>query len=172
MGDWDTEPNEIDFKDDATGLQCAMRRNSSGGYWCGYVALPEGHALHGKHYHDPITVPAGYMDREAKVDEDYGAIALFCGALAAKPEENVWPLELAVRCHGGLTYSANHAPSEDPDGRWWFGFDCAHAGDLCPNYSYSHGSDDVYRNAEYVRASLAKLCRDIAAISEPLAAAA
>ena len=49
---------------------------------CGYVALPKGHPLYGKHYDD-----------------------------------------LAIECHGGLTYSK----FEDND--WVIGFDCAHGGD-------------------------------------------
>ena len=161
--EWETEPNELDFNDDATGLACRMRRGP-GGHWCGYVALPVGHPLYGKGYGDAVTVPAGYMDREVKVDEDYGAIAVLTASLVAKPDENVWPLDVAVRCHGGLTYAAAR------DGDWWLGFDCAHSGDLCPKYSHHDG--DVYRNVEYVKASLAKLCGDIQAISYPQQSAA
>jgi hypothetical protein len=36
-------------------------------------------------------------------------------------------LELQVRVHGGVTY-AGHGCGDLPEG-WWFGFDCAHAGD-------------------------------------------
>ncbi len=31
--------------------------------------------------------------------------------------------------HGGLTYAADRAPTEKPDGFWWVGFDTAHLGD-------------------------------------------
>ena len=34
-----------------------------------------------------------------------------------------------IKCHGGLTYSDDHAPDKEPDGRWYIGFDCAHSGD-------------------------------------------
>jgi hypothetical protein len=155
-GEWTTEPSELGFKDDATGLDCSMRRGPMG-HWCGYVRLPDGHALHGVSYSDAVSVPTGYMDREVKMDEDYGAIALFCASLKAEPEKNIYPLDLAVRCHGGLTYSGMR------DGAWWLGFDCAHSGDLCPQLSQHDG--DVYRNVEYVKASLAKLCSDIEAIA-------
>lgn len=167
--EWDTEPTELDFADDATGLTCQMRRGPSGS-WCGYVAVPAGHPLHGKHYNEAVTVPAGYMDRNVKMDEDYGAISLMVASLVAKPEENIWPLDLAVRCHGGLTYAGDHAPRGEKDGFWWLGFDCAHSGDLSPNYGGYDG--DVYRNVEYVKASLAKLCSDIAALGQPISQAA
>jgi hypothetical protein len=163
--EWDSEPDSIDFKDDATGLTCAMRRGPWGS-WCGYVAIPAGHPLHGKSYSDAVTVPAGYMDRPVKMDEDYGAISLFTASLNAEPDKNIWPMDLAVRCHGGLTYASDHCPMAKPDGNWWLGFDCSHSGDLSPKLSSHDG--DVYRNEAYVRASLAKLCGDIAALSATL----
>ena len=52
------------------------------GHRCGYVGVPEGHPLYGKHYDD--------------VDVDV---------------------------HGGLTFS------NDEDGLWLFGYDCAHFDD-------------------------------------------
>lgn len=163
--EWDSEPAEFNFVDDASGLKCAMRRGP-GGNWCGYVAVPKGHPIFGKDYSDPVTVPSGYMDRDVSVDADYGAIALFTASLVAKPDENIWPLDLAVRCHGGLTYAGNGWGAMQ-DGSWWLGFDCAHSGDLVPNYSHFGG--DVYRNEAYVRASIEKLCGDIVAISASVA---
>lgn len=55
--------------------------------------------------------------------------------------------------HGGWTYAADHAPFEKPDGYWYFGFDCAHAGDLVPGISY-RASDDVYRDEAFVERQL------------------
>ena len=39
--------------------------------------------------------------------------------------------DLAVDVHGGLTFSEPDKPCDvdRPDNAWWFGFDCAHAGD-------------------------------------------
>lgn len=54
--------------------------------------------------------------------------------------------------HGGWTYSEDHAPGEDPDGQWYFGFDCAHAGDLVPGSTAFEG--DVYRDQDFVDAEL------------------
>jgi hypothetical protein len=46
-GPWDGEPDRVEFK--AHGLPCLMRRTERGN-WCGYVAVPPGHPLHGKGY--------------------------------------------------------------------------------------------------------------------------
>jgi len=46
-GPWDNEPNRIEWYHN--GLPCLMNRNKLG-VWCGYVAVPPGHPLHGKHY--------------------------------------------------------------------------------------------------------------------------
>lgn len=58
-----------------------------------------------------------------------------------------------LHAHGGLTYASNHLPEAKPDGLWWFGFDCAHAGDLVPALSqmFPEGHrNDIYRDAAYV----------------------
>ena len=50
-GPWDNEGDEEKWVDEATGYQCLMLRNSMGA-WCGYVAVPKDHPLHGKSYDD------------------------------------------------------------------------------------------------------------------------
>ncbi len=46
-GPWHGEPDHGDWDDAATGLACSLRRNFAG-IWCGYVAVPRGHPLHGR----------------------------------------------------------------------------------------------------------------------------
>ena len=142
-----------------------MRRGPVG-HWCGYVGLPEGHRFHGVEYSAPVKAPDGWLDRPAKIDEDYGAIALFCASVNSNPAEGIYPLELLVRCHGGLTYSKKDLLSRKADDLWWLGFDSAHADDMCPKSSYDTGG--TYRDEQYVRASLAKLCGDIAGLDAAL----
>jgi hypothetical protein len=48
-GPWDKEPDRVEFKH--RGLPCLITRNPMG-HLCGYVAVPPGHALHGKDYED------------------------------------------------------------------------------------------------------------------------
>ena len=58
--------------------------------------------------------------------------------------------------HGGLTYS------DEGDGGWVIGFDCAHAGDLCPAFEYFDG---VYRTKDYVISECEKLAESISQFS-------
>lgn len=124
-GPWDGEPDRLEWRT-AAGLP-ALARRAGHGSWCGYVAVPPGHPLHGAHYDDP-----------------------------------------PVDVHGGLTYAAAcdgeicHVPGPgEPDDVWWFGFDCAHAGDLMPmmlvaarampRQLRTHDSTDAYRTLAYVQ---------------------
>jgi len=51
-GPWIGEPDKVQWQDDNTGLNCIAQRNPDMGHWCGYVAVPMGHPLYGKSYHD------------------------------------------------------------------------------------------------------------------------
>jgi hypothetical protein len=149
-GPWTTEPDHIEWRDEATGLPCIIRRGPSGAL-CGYVAVPPGHPWHGIGY-SGCTQPA------AEHKDDY------CYEHA--PDVNV---------HGGLTYadSCSGEPGEgichkaaegEPDDVWWFGFDCAHLHDLSPAYGGLEGCDEVYRDVAYVRAEVTDLARQLAAV--------
>lgn len=69
-----------------------------------------------------------------------------------------------IQIHGGLTYSEDHYPDTDPDGNWWFGFDCAHGGDLIPLFIERglEGLDvGVYRDYDYVRGQVLVLAKQL-----------
>ncbi len=112
-GPWMKEPDKAQYRDPDTNLPCLVVRNMVGAL-CGYVGVYGDHPLHGVSCED--------------------------GALS----------ELVV--HGGLTYADlqgeprldHHSPEhfigvefEEGDDRniWFFGYDCAHAGDYCPMYA-------------------------------------
>lgn len=73
---------------------------------------------------------------------------------------------LDFHVHGGLTY----ANTED-DGIHWFGFDCAHAGDLCPGIlihllqiriaEYEYLRNEEYRTWDYVKAEVERMAMNI-----------
>lgn len=72
-----------------------------------------------------------------------------------------WP-----EVHGGLTYAARAAPKQEPDGRWWIGFDCAHTGDFSPGLGCMSARDfEVYRTWDYV----ARECASLAAQAQQYA---
>jgi len=95
----------------------------------------------------------------------------------------------AISVHGGLTY-ANGCDSGDEatnichlpapgaaDDVWWFGFDCHHAWDFAPGTRATMAQagipdsggwgdpEDVYRDVAYVKAAVADLARQLAAIT-------
>jgi hypothetical protein len=135
-GEWDGEPDKTQFVDEATGLPCVTHRGASGS-WCGYVGIPSTHPLHGKSYND--------------VD---------------------------VHVHGGLTFADEcHGMKEDgrgichvpgpgePDDVWWFGFDCAHLGDVSPAYPDMHDFNEQYRTLHYVKRECASLASQLARLA-------
>lgn len=124
-GPWTDEPDKVSWTDQATGRPCLIHRNGMGAL-CGYVAVDPGHPFHGQSY-----------DQEKL----YGVV------------------------HGDLTYASLcqevddesegicHVPEPGaPDAVWWFGFDCAHAGDASPATAHvyrRYGESPPFPDAEY-----------------------
>jgi hypothetical protein len=125
QGPWQTEPDRIEWEH--AGRPCLMVRHPRLGHWCGYAAVDPGHTLHGA---------------------DYNTLHFGGG------EDDWWP-------HGGLTYASLcahnicHVPKPgEPDDVWWFGFDCAHSGDISPGMRSEYRMNmpyDTYRDAAYVQ---------------------
>lgn len=55
-GEWDKEPDLVEWRDEATGYPCLVVRGPMGAL-CGYVGVPAGHPAHGKDY-DSVEVSA------------------------------------------------------------------------------------------------------------------
>lgn len=75
--------------------------------------------------------------------------------------------EVGVHAHGGLTFG------DKMDGHKWFGFDCAHSGDLIPMFymqqilsgypeDIAHVTKGEYRTFDWVKKETAKLADSIA----------
>lgn len=106
------------------------------GSLCGYVAVPPGHPAHGKAYND--------------VYDKLGGVSVHGG------------LTYAAACRGNICHEPEAGESESV---WWFGFDCAHFGDLSPQFGREFGfGDDVYRDVSYVTAEVESLARQLVAI--------
>jgi hypothetical protein len=54
-GPWQTEPDELDWTDAATGLRCRIVRNPHMGMLCGYVGVPAKHPLFGWTSNEPAV---------------------------------------------------------------------------------------------------------------------
>lgn len=68
--------------------------------------------------------------------------------------------------HGGLTFAEKI--KDDTEGLWWFGFDCAHQGDLVPamnEFSLGHRANDIYRGIWFVHNETNALAEQIAAVA-------
>lgn len=86
-----------------------------------------------------------------------------CGYVVLTSDNKLYGLDydelyskLNVQVHGGLTYS------DEVEGGWAIGFDCAHAGDLCPAFPHFDG---VYRTKEFVISECEKLAEEVSKFS-------
>lgn len=118
---------------------------------------------------------------------DMGA---WCGYVAVPPSHPLYKVdycgdvEMSLDVHGGITYGHEcsgpicHVPKPgEPDNVWWFGFDCAHSGDLVPSLAYYRTQDlrlsnlyaemdpDVYRDLGYVQNEIRGLADQLAALA-------
>lgn len=73
--------------------------------------------------------------------------------------------DMDVDVHGGLTFSQEGDGGNWASGSWWIGFDCAHYGDLIPQWLLMIGrkarADETYRNIEYVKGELMCLVKQL-----------
>lgn len=148
-GEWDNEPDKMQFTDEATGLPCLIVRNSPGAL-CGYVGVPEGHKFYGLDYEKCRLkdLPDGEYDADAYVDVHGGlTFAGFC---------QKWDDEGHGVCHT--------VDEGENDKVWWLGFDCAHFLDFCPSYEKSFTEGQTYKNVDYVKGEIAKLAKQVAEV--------
>jgi hypothetical protein len=157
-GQWQDEPDKMQWVDEATDLDCLLVRNRMGAL-CGYVGVPPEHPWHGKDYGAKVIQGGGEWD--GRIDG-------------------------IIDVHGGLTYAAScdegadeakgicHVPlpGRSPE-MWWFGFDCGHSFDIAPGYEArdrerGHAplrfGGESYRSVHYVRNECAKLAQQLVAI--------
>lgn len=132
-GEWDSEPDKVQWQDDATGLPCLAVRHGTSGHWCGYVGVSPSHPFHGKDY-DEVGLDA------------HGGLTFSDSCQASETEET----------------GVCHVPGDgETDHVWWFGFDCAHAWDNRPqDFVNEHkygggiwrvGADTSYKTLDFVK---------------------
>lgn len=163
-GAWQDEPDKRQWEDPTTGLACLIVRGP-GGALCGYVGVARGHPAHGLSY------------SHWSYGEDGERVPL------TPVQEAINDLE----AHGGLTFAHGcghgdnpatgicHIPGDgEPDSVWWFGFDCAHSGDLSPKYDRDRrwGDTDTYKSQPYVERWVTKLAGQLAAMPDALQSSA
>lgn len=143
-GEWDDEPDKMQWQDEETGLPCLIVRGPSGAL-CGYVGVSEGHPAFGKDY--------DLVHRMNDAIDVHGGLT-FAGHCQTSDDES-WGI-----CHVP-------EPGE-LDRVWWLGFDCAHVWDRTPAYERHIGPRSdvvVYRNFAYVQGHVRNLAAQLKAMA-------
>lgn len=167
-GPWMDEPDELEWRDEATGLSCLIRRGHFG-QLNGYVGVPPGHPYYGWHGTDEIPMPPGFLKRTPDINK-IGIFQLVSFAFSGGRKHNVVPLSLMLEVHGGLTFSGERTNT----GLWYFGFDAGHSGDFLPGmlaieqeilptdlFKAVLGEKNNYRDITYMKAEVALLAKQL-----------
>lgn len=139
----------------------------TGSHRCGYVEVPKGHPLHGVGYSDPTDVIVADLDAVPLGAKS--PILLLTAGVGAAPNETIRRSpDVLFDVHGGLTYAGGDGyPVKDSDG-WWFGFDCAHAGDGSLAPRFAEWRTGPVRSEEYVVGECERLARQIVEMVVPV----
>ena len=91
-GPWHDEPDEERFEH--AGFACLLARGPMG-HWCGYVIIPEGHALHGKDCfadeYPYFEVHGGINFAGAHMLEPRWCVGFDCNHLHDRPPDDNFP---------------------------------------------------------------------------------
>jgi hypothetical protein len=140
-GKWNTEPDKAQWTDSETSLICLIVRQPNHGALCGYVGVNQSHP---------------YFELDYLTDE----------------------IE-SLQIHGGITFTdfcqednkefgICHIPQPgQSDKVWWIGFDCCHAGDICPGYAWVMRTRDwqTYKDFDYLKAEVKSLAHQLALVA-------
>lgn len=181
---WDAEPDHMD-ETSPEGYPCLLRRGPLGS-WCGYVGVPKDHPLFGKEYSDTLRAPPKFY--EETVNEKNSPIDLITAAFTyQKSKGELVDVGTLFNVHGGITWTNDHAGGAEPnpEGMWWFGFDCSHAGDLTPGLiralhkigykvlpEHHMPPHETYREPLYVLAECRSLASQLKAYADAVEASA
>jgi hypothetical protein len=132
-GPWQEEPDRLEWRH--ARFPCLMIRQRYSGNWCGYVGVPPGHPLHGKHYEDPdVSVHGGLTYSDACQEDGH-----ICHVAQPGEPEHVW----------WFGFDCNHA------------FDYA-PGMAARMREFGHYSaEDAYRDLAYVQAETNRLAEQL-----------
>jgi len=124
-GEWDDEPDKIQWQDEETGMPCLIVRGPMGAL-CGYVGVSSSNKFFHMNYDD--------VDGDIHV---HGGLTFSNGC---EPDAD----ETKHICHRPAAGEEDHV--------WWFGFDCAHSNDYAPKMRSNHYSwAGTYRDIAYVQ---------------------
>lgn len=102
-----------------------------------------------------------------------GALCGYVGVDKSHPAHGKDYYSVNFDVHGGLTYAEGCAElrddgsgichiTDDGDHVWWFGFDCAHIGDICPSSDRDWiEPESTYKPWGYVESEVRSLARQL-----------
>lgn len=139
-GEWDNEPDKMQWQDETTGLPCLVVRNRWGAL-CGYVGVPNNHRFYEIDYHNVVAENGDHP-------RVHGGLT-FASKCSEGPENE----------------TICHVPEAgESDDVWWLGFDCGHFMDTMPGMmrldlelgvsSLNHGT---YKPLRYVQSECVNL---------------
>jgi hypothetical protein len=130
-GPWLTEPDKMQWSDEATGYPCLIVRGPAGAL-CGYVGVTKGHPKYAKHYHEAgdLDVHGGltYSNFCQEADAEHGICHV------TDDEDKVW--WFGFDCRHGSDFAPNYGWSNPYPGT-------------------------VYRTVEYVKAEVTSLAKQL-----------
>lgn len=111
-GPWQSEPDKIQWQDEATGLPCLIVRGPVGAL-CGYVGVPKTHPAYGLHYDGCTTEAANEWRKESRKRMRKAALnptgPRVMPDFSDMPEQTVVPgageAVVALEAHGGITFA-------------------------------------------------------------------
>lgn len=136
-GPWTGEPDKMQWMDEKSGYPCLIVRNHKGG---GHLCGYVG---------VPTSHPLHGKDYETPDVSVHGG------------------LTFADKCQGKTDGICHEVAEGEPDNVWWFGFDCAHSGDLSPYYDSKYQlcrAVESYKDIGYVRAETLRLAAQLKAL--------
>jgi hypothetical protein len=122
MGKWKVES---DFEH--VGLRCVVIMTEMG-YRCGYVGITQDHPLFGLDY----GKKSKYLKFTDIAEDSMGQRGIFSlVSLSFDENKEFISPDCYFDVHGSITYAGGGKGSTYPvdSDLWWFGYDCAHAGD-------------------------------------------
>jgi hypothetical protein len=160
-GPWMDEPDRIEWRHN--GFPCLMQRNMSGGNWCGYVGVTEGHPWFQKGLDGGSHCRTCYGDESEECE-------------TCKGTGLSYDLKEEPTMHGGCTYTGMcagdicHIPRPGESAEvWWVGFDFAHHMDLSPGFKRmtrmamelqgqeARDFGEIYRDMRYVKSEVERV---------------
>lgn len=168
-GPWLGEADKVSWRDEATGFDCIMLRDTARGFLSGYVGVPRDHPLWG--WESEAVPPDLGIDVHGGLT--YSAIC----QEGPSPERRIVS-EARRICHSPhrlqrhmpLRHATDHRAADGD--AWWFGFDCDHPydlapGDLRPGTGFMQAEVGAqYRDDAYVVREATALAAQLQAIAE------